>query len=612
MKSFPNFSPQALHSFHIPVMGLAYTIDSPVRVAHLGISSTVSLGDDMLIERVRRYYGEKFRLPFQPIENADEDSRARRVTEYLNMLSDIVSIKLKEQKEKLLQSTLQLEAFINMLPDYSALRQELIEMASSYNTAKLKKWLNEHLVAGSIDVNIMTRLDKVNYRKGEPLPVEYNDAHASLRGFANSKLQSTVVFSAGMNPRLYSYIEKFEAFYPKPEVGLEKKIAIKVSDYRSALVQGKLLAKKGLWVSEYRIESGLNCGGHAFATQGKLMGPILEEFKAGRHEMVEGVFAAYRDALKAKNRYCPSEPPAQRIAAQGGVGTAEEHEFLLHYYELSSVGWGSPFLLVPEAVSIDANTLDQLAKAREEDLYLSGASPLGVPFNNLRNSGRQRAQKEREARGLIGNPCTKKFLVMPSSDGEEPICTASTKYQEAKIAELEAMGLSAEERAERYEKIVEKECLCGGLAVPFLDECGLETKLEGKGATVCPGPNIAYFDRTYSLKEMVGHIYGRLDLIAHRDRPHMFVKELQLNLDDFRDKVSAFLKQPDTRMREQLASYADNLASGIDYYLKLFSELRSWFGANRSRMLADLKDCSEECRRIAATLSEPVLADSIQ
>ena len=65
-------------------------------------------------------------------------------------------------------------------------------------------------------------------------------------------------------------------------------------------------------------------------------------------------------------------------------------------------------------------------------------------------------------------------------------------------------------------------------------------------------------------------------------------------------------------MREQLASYADNLASGIDYYLKLFSELRSWFGANRSRMLADLKDCSEECRRIAATLSEPVLADSIQ
>jgi hypothetical protein len=27
------------HSFHIPVMGLAFTIDTPIRVAHYGISS---------------------------------------------------------------------------------------------------------------------------------------------------------------------------------------------------------------------------------------------------------------------------------------------------------------------------------------------------------------------------------------------------------------------------------------------------------------------------------------------------------------------------------------------------------------------------------------------
>lgn len=50
-----------------------------------------------------------------------------------------------------------------------------------------------------------------------------------------------------------------------------KKVVIKVSDYRSALIQGKYLAKKGIWVSEFRIESGLNCGGHAFATDGYLL-----------------------------------------------------------------------------------------------------------------------------------------------------------------------------------------------------------------------------------------------------------------------------------------------------------------------------------------------------
>lgn len=34
------------HTFHIPVMGLAYTIDSPIRVAHYGISSVISIADD--------------------------------------------------------------------------------------------------------------------------------------------------------------------------------------------------------------------------------------------------------------------------------------------------------------------------------------------------------------------------------------------------------------------------------------------------------------------------------------------------------------------------------------------------------------------------------------
>ena len=71
-----------------------------------------------------------------------------------------------------------------------------------------------------------------------------------------------------MNPRLYSYIENFEDFFPTKNGIIKKKIILKVSDYRSALIQGKFLAKKGLWVSEYRIESGLNCGGHAFASDG--------------------------------------------------------------------------------------------------------------------------------------------------------------------------------------------------------------------------------------------------------------------------------------------------------------------------------------------------------
>ena len=37
------------------------------------------------------------------------------------------------------------------------------------------------------------------------------------------------------------------------------------------------LAKKGLEVHEFRIESGLNCGGHAFASNGQLLPILLKE-----------------------------------------------------------------------------------------------------------------------------------------------------------------------------------------------------------------------------------------------------------------------------------------------------------------------------------------------
>ena len=92
----------------------------------------------------------------------------------------------------------------------------------------VEHWLHENLPMGSIDVNIMTKLDREVYRNNEKLPQEYNDAHAALRGFANSDLESAVVLSAGMNPRLYSYMENFDDFYPDSK-GYIKKSFIQVS-----------------------------------------------------------------------------------------------------------------------------------------------------------------------------------------------------------------------------------------------------------------------------------------------------------------------------------------------------------------------------------------------
>jgi len=137
------------------------------------------------------------------------------------------------------------------------------------------------------------------------------------------------------------------------------------------LIQGKFFAKKGLWVSEYRIESGLNCGGHAFATDGFLMGPILSDFKENREDLTTTVYDLLVDSLKRKGRSIPLEALPLKISAQGGVGTSEEHDFLMDHYGIDSVGWGSPFLLVPEATNVDEYTLNELAEATEDDLYLS-------------------------------------------------------------------------------------------------------------------------------------------------------------------------------------------------------------------------------------------------
>jgi len=272
-----------IHKFHIPVLGVGYSIDTPLKVAKYGISSVMSLVDDTLMEKLRKHYLEKRNKTYIPIENHEYDSRARRTTAYLNMVNELVEEDFIKLKSMPFEEGSEINKYFNMLPDDSTLKEKYNKMLETNNPNRrelLEEQLRDSMRLGSIDVNIMTKVDKSNYDKdGTLLPSEFNDAHAALRGFAKSSLSSKIIFSAGMNPHLYGYIASFNDFFPDREGNFKKKIVIKVSDFRSALIQGKFLAKKGLWVSEFRIESGLNCGGHAFATDGLLLGPILEEFK---------------------------------------------------------------------------------------------------------------------------------------------------------------------------------------------------------------------------------------------------------------------------------------------------------------------------------------------
>src|SRR5690606_35869703 len=115
-------------------------------------------------------------------------------------------------------------------------------------------------------------------------------------------------------------------------------------------------AKKGIEVREFRIESALNCGGHAFASDGLLIGPIVQEFADNRDKFPEMFEPLIEASFKKKGLEYPAARRGRRIdvTAQGGIGNQGEMQRMLdaeNGYGLDATGWGSPFLLVPEVTS---------------------------------------------------------------------------------------------------------------------------------------------------------------------------------------------------------------------------------------------------------------------
>lgn len=583
------------HTFHIPVMGTGFTIDSPIRVARYGISSVISLVDDTLIENVRKFYAQRDGISFSPINKHDDDWRARRITEYLNLSDVIVHRQFETLKASPFEPGSEITKYFEFLPSESPLKETYIKMLAETDRSKkasLQDQLRNMIKPGRIDVNIMTKIDRANFAKdGTPLPEEYSDALSALRGYANSTVSSSLVLSAGFNRRLYTYIEEFADFYPDQNGIFKKEIILKVSDYRSAITQGKFLAKKGLWVSEFRVESGLNCGGHAFAGTGNLMGPILEEFKQKKAELIEQLGGVCIEALKAKNKPLPNLPLNFRLSAQGGIGTFNEDRFLRRYYSVNSTGWGSPFLLVPQAVQIDNDTLGRLAAAGENDIYLSDVSPLNVAFNNLRNSLSEMKKCLLINEGTPGSPCLLGHLANNTEFTKNPVCTASRVYQKLKLEALKALGLPKEDYDRQAKLITSKACICAQLGDSVYINENIPKK-DGLAPAVCPGPNIAYFNRPATLKEMIDHIYGRDNIMLVKNRPHMFIKELRLNIEQFSSLLSD--KSADEKKKATISEYYQNLTDGIAYYRSIANLMTEESKTTRSRFMSDLDECSRK------------------
>ncbi len=579
------------HTFHIPVMGLAFTIDSPIKVARFGISSVISIVEDGLVEMMRKHYYPTIGKLYYPIGTHENDYRAKRITDYLNLVNTIVQEQMEKLKKSAFEKGGEIVQYFEMLPNESKIKKLYVQMKATDNKPekeKMETYLRTQIVPGSIDVNVMTKTDKDNFNTQGELLEDGSDAVAALRGYAKSDLaNSSIIFSAGMNPRLYNYLEKSTEFEVNDNNEFNKKVIIKVSDYRSAIIQGKYLAKKGIWVSEFRIESGLNCGGHAFATDGFLLGPILEEFKIKKQELIDTLFEIYNAVIKKKNNKTFVYPPMLTVSVQGGIGTTEEDQFLHDYYGVKSTGWGTPFLLVPEATTVDEATLKLLGRAKKEDVVLSNNSPLGVRFHYLKGTSSEIEKLQRIKNGKPGSPCTEKHLAFNTEFTEQPICTASHKYQKLKIAQLQSMVLPDADYQKQLSDVLDKECLCIGLSNAAAINYGQTMIKKLDAVTICPGPNIAYFSKVVSLQTMTDHIYGRTNIMDDNNRPHMFINELNLYITFLKEQLENDYgrQEPDTKRKKYHAEFFKNLQDGILYYKNLLPLTVQ----NKKRFMMELK-----------------------
>jgi hypothetical protein len=576
-------------------MGTGFTIDTPLRVAKYGISSVIPLVDDVLVEQVRKYHCEKNGEPYEEISNRDQDARALRITAYLNLLDRLIRPQVEALQASPFEDGSEITRYFEMLPEtpLKLAYGEMLATTEPEAKARMQEDLRQRAVPGSIDVNIMTKLDRDVYWDGKKLPAEFTDAMAALRGFANSTLNSSVVFSAGINQRLYTYAATFDDFFPDDNGELKKQIILKVSDYRSASIQGRFLAKRGLWVSEFRIESGLNCGGHAFATDGYLLGPVLEEFKEKRQELTETLHATYTKALADRGWSVNNEPHEVSITVQGGIATALENEFLLRYYLVDRTGWGTPFLLVPEVTNVDNAHLEKLLAATDGDVYLSDSSPLGIPYWNLRTSASEETRRQHIREGKPGSPCLKGAARLNTEFTEIPICPSSRVYVKRKLQHLPEEGLSAEQLAAAKESVLRKSCIChdlGGATTLKYDIDPAATP------SICCGPSILDFSKISTLEEMVAHIYGRLSLMTNKERPHMFIKELMLYIDHLREETKNFSLKLSFRTPAYFSKFKKNLLAGIEYYHRLAGQ---FIEEQRKQFLADLRVLQDEIERIA-------------
>ena len=127
---------------------------------------------------------------------------------------------------------------------------------------------------------------------------------------------------------------------------------------------------------------------------------------------------------------------------------------------------------------------------------------------------------------------------------------ASVEYEKCRLAEIDRLETSGEfcavEADAARKETLARECICRFLGNAGREEIrakrpsihfepekvavarGVMPARHREPVTVCPGPNIAYFDREYTLLEMMQHLYGTGPSLTPANKPSAFEVEKQI------------------------------------------------------------------------------------
>ena len=114
------------HTFHIPVMGTAFTADTPLKVAQYGIDSVISIVDDVLLERLRKFYSEQYELDYIEISKSSKDYRADRITAYLNLIHKLSLEKFAEFTLSTQEKFEDIKKYFSLLPNTSDIKKNFM------------------------------------------------------------------------------------------------------------------------------------------------------------------------------------------------------------------------------------------------------------------------------------------------------------------------------------------------------------------------------------------------------------------------------------------------------------------------------------------------------